>query len=140
MVNIWLIMGFHCYGGSPIAGSSIMENPIKMDDLGVLGNLHVCVYIIIYIYIYWVWLNGYNGFSYWWLLMVLYCHSWLFKRWFNQQCCGIYKASGNLFEISSDILGYFYLAMGFLPQDFFCRGQVTEVIFFHERGLSYSHS
>jgi hypothetical protein len=52
MVNIWLIMGFHCYGGSPIAGSSIMENPIKMDDLGVLGNLHVCVYIIIYIYIY----------------------------------------------------------------------------------------
>jgi hypothetical protein len=100
----------------------------------------VCIYNYIHIYIYWVWLNGYNGFSYWWLLMVLYCHSWLFKRWFNQQCCGIYKASGNLFEISSDILGYFYLAMGFLPQDFFCRGQVTEVIFFHERGLSYSHS
>ena len=36
MLHIWLIMGFHSHGGTPIAGwlGKIHENPIRMDDLG----------------------------------------------------------------------------------------------------------
>ena len=48
-------MGVSNNEGTPKLMVKIMENPIKMDDLGgirIFGNTHICIFLYVYMYIY----------------------------------------------------------------------------------------
>ena len=58
-ITIYIYMGVSSNGGTPIAGWFVVENPIKVDYLGIAGypyfrkhHKYIYIYICIYLYSY----------------------------------------------------------------------------------------